>query len=319
MASAPNILILNRLADRHVAAIKEVMPEITVVHTDLEHAGEWIAATDILVAWGMHDIRALYAAAPRLKWVHALSAGVENLIFPELQTADTILTNSKGIHGIPISEHVFALILAFSRGLNLYIRQQTAKEWKRQKEFTTEIHEKTLGIVGLGSIGRELAKKAKGLGMNVVAVKREITSEIFVNKLYTPDQLEEMLGVADFVVVALPLTEETNGLFGLRQFAAMKPSAYFFNIARGAIVREKDLVGALEKGLIRGAGLDVFEEEPLPQSSPLWDRPDVIITPHVGGQSPPYLDRAIKLFVDNLTRYTENREMVNLVDKIKGY
>lgn len=317
MTPAPSILILNNMAERHIEAIKDVSPGITAIAADMDKAGEYIADADILVAWGWQDIRQLYLAAPKLKWVHALSAGVEKLTFPEIQVADTILTNSKGIHGIPVSEHVFSLMLAFTRGLNLFIRQQTAKEWKRMP--TDEIHEKTIAIVGLGSIGREIAKKAKGLGMNVVAAKREMTTEIFIDKLYKPEQLEEMLSVADFVVVALPLIEETEGLFGLKQFQAMKRSAYFINIARGAVVKEDDLATALQQGLIKGAGLDVFEHEPLPATSPLWDMPNVIITPHVAALSPYYLDRAVKLFVDNLTRFTQGREMFNIIDKVKGY
>jgi len=317
MASALNILVLNNLANRHKDAIAAVMPGITVTVSDVEHAGELIAETDILVAWGWTDIRPLYLAAPRLKWVHALSAGVEGLICPEIQASDIILTNSKGIHGIPVSEHVFSLMLAFTRGLNLLIRRQLDKKWERVT--TDEIHEKTIGIVGLGSIGREIAKKAKGLGMEVVATKQEMTTEIFVDKLYKPEQLHEMLAVCDFVVVALPLTEKTAGLFTLEEFKAMKPTAYFFNIARGAIVREADLAKALQLGIIKGAGLDVFEAEPLPADSPLWSMDNVIITPHLAAISPCYLDRAVKLFVDNLTRYTQNREMFNIVDKKKGY
>lgn len=315
--SALNILVLNNLADRHKDAITAVMPGITVTVTDLEHAGEHIAATDILVTWGWTDIRPLYLAAPRLKWVHALSAGVESLTFPEIQASDTILTNSKGIHGIPVSEHIFAMMLAFTRGLNLLIRQQQAVIWNRVP--TDEIHEKTIGIVGLGSIGREIAKKAKGLGMEVVATKQEMTTEIFVDKLYKPEQLHEMLGVSDFVVSAVPLTDKTSGLFTLEEFRAMKPTAYFFNIARGAVVREADLAIALQLGVIKGAGLDVFENEPLPADSPLWAMDNVIVTPHLAAISPYYLDRAVKLFVDNLVRYTQNREMFNIIDKTKGY
>lgn len=317
MASALNILVLNNLANRHKDAIAAVMPGITVTVSDVEHAGELIAETDILVAWGWTDIRPLYLAAPRLKWVHALSAGVEGLTCPEIQASDTILTNSKGIHGIPVSEHVFSLMLAFTRGLNLLFRRQLDKKWDRVP--TDEIHEKTIGIVGLGSIGREIAKKAKGLGMEVVATKQEMTTEIFVDKLYKPEQLHEMLAVCDFVVVALPLTEKTAGLFTLEEFKAMKPTAYFFNIARGAIVREADLTIALQLGIIKGAGLDVFEAEPLPADSPLWAMDNVIVTPHLAAISPSYLDRAVKLFVDNLTRYTQNREMFNIIDKTKGY
>ncbi len=317
MASELNILVLNNLADRHKDAITAVAPGTAVTVADLDHAGEYIAATDILVTWGFMDIRPLYLAAPRLKWVHALTAGVENLLFPEIQASDTILTNSKGIHGIPVSEHVLALMLAFTRGLNLLIPQQQEKRWSRVP--TDEIHEKTIGIVGLGSIGREIAKKAKGMGMEVVATKQEMTTEIFVDKLYKPEQLRDMLGTADFVVAALPLTEKTNSLFTLDEFQAMKPTAYFINIARGAIVRQADLVMALQLGVIKGAGLDVFEEEPLPADSPLWTMNNVIVTPHLAALSPAYLDRAVKLFVDNLVRYVENREMFNVIDKAKGY
>jgi len=283
----------------------------------MDQATEHIATTDILVPWGTSDIRSLYLAAPNLKWVHALSAGVESLIFPEMQTANTLLTNSKGIHGIPVSEHVLALMLAFTRGLNLLIRQQAAKEWHRIP--VGELHDKTIGIVGFGSIGREIAKRAKALGMHVVATKWEMTNELFADKLYAPAQLAEMLPICDFVVAALPLAEETREMFTLEQFTIMKRSAYFINIARGAVVRQADLVTALEQGLIQGAGLDVFEEEPLADTSPLWDMPQVIITPHLAALSPAYLDRAVKLFVDLLSRFVEQREVYNVVDKAKGY
>ncbi|MCX7779760.1 MAG: D-2-hydroxyacid dehydrogenase [Negativicutes bacterium] len=297
--------------------IHSVADDIAVISCELDEAGQYIADADILVAWGWMDIRPLFLRAAKLKWLHALSAGVETLIFPEMQNSGIILTNSRGIHGIPISEHIFAMMLTFTRGLHLLLKQQAAKKWRRVP--TDELHEKTLGIIGLGSIGREIAKKAKGLGMNVVATKRAVTTELFVDKLYPADQLHEMLPLCDFVVVALPLTEDTKGYFRLEHFQAMKPTAYFFNIARGAVVNEPDLITALEQGLIAGAGLDVFENEPLPEESPLWERENVIITPHLAALSPYYLDRAIKLFADNLARYVNGREMLNIIDKHKGY
>jgi D-2-hydroxyacid dehydrogenase (NADP+) len=312
-----NILVTNSLAERHIKAIKTVAPYCNIISCDLQQAREHIAHTDILLTWGSMDIRPLYLAAPKLKWVHALSAGVENLVYPEMKAANTLLTNSRGIHGIPISEHVFAMMLAFTRGLNMFIRQQPKKEWKRTP--VEEIHDKTIGIVGLGSIGREIAKKAKGMGMEVVASKQTMTTEIFVDKLYTPDKLHELLAISDFVVIALPLVEETTNLFTIKEFAAMKSSAYFINIARGGVVKQDDLVNALEQGLIKGAGLDVFEQEPLSETSPLWDMPNVIITPHLAALSPNYLDRAIKLFADNLSRFIHDKEMLNVIDKEKGY
>ena len=312
-----NILVTNSLADRHMKAIKTVAPDSNIIVCDIQQAAEHIADTDILLTWGIMNLRPLFPTALKLKWVHALSAGVENLIFPEMKTANTLLTNSKGIHGIPVSEHVLAMMLAFTRGLNVFIRQQTRKQWKRVT--VEEIYDKTIGIVGLGSIGREIAKKAKGMGMQVVASKQTMTAEIFVDKLYTPDQLHELLAISDFVVIALPLVEETKNLITLKEFAAMKPSAYFINIARDAVVKHDDLVTALEQGLIKGAGLDVFDHEPLAETSPLWDMENVIITPHLAALSPYYMDRAIKLFADNLSRFIQHKEMLNIIDKEKGY
>ncbi|HWR45468.1 D-2-hydroxyacid dehydrogenase [Sporomusa sp.] len=314
-----NVVVLNPLADRHLEVIQAVDPDINIIVTDEKSALEKMPGCHILVTWGWAETRPLYLAAPHLEWIHALSAGVEKLIFPELQSADTILTNSKGIHGIPVSEHILAMMLAFSRGLTISIRQQEAKKWKRMP--TTELHEQTLAIVGLGSIGREIAKKAKALGMRVLASKQEVTTELFVDKLYPPDNesLLEMLSQADFVVIALPLTEHTQNMISLPHFTAMKRSAYLFNIARGTVVNEADLITALEQKLIQGAGLDVFATEPLPETSLLWNMPNVIITPHVAALSPAYLDRAIKLFADNLTRFIQGRDMINIIDKEKGY
>jgi len=313
--SALTILVTNSLADRHIKAIETVAPNCTIIPCTLEQAKDHIPTTDILLTWGSMDIRPLHLAAPKLKWVHALSAGVEELLFPEMK--DTLLTNSRGIHGIPVSEHVLAMMLTFTRGLNFFIRQQTKKVWNRVP--VSEIHDKTIGIVGLGSIGREIAKKAKGMGMHVIASKQTMTTELFVDKLYTPDKLHELLAASDFVVVALPLLEETKGLFTLKEFSVMKPSAYFINISRGGVLCQDDLITALEQGLLKGAGLDVFDHEPLEDTSPLWDMTNVIITPHLAAISPSYLDRAIKLFTDNLSRYVENKEMLNVIDKQRGY
>lgn len=312
-----NILVTNSLAERHIKTIKAVAPSSNIISCELANCAEHMADTDILLTWGAMDIQSLYSAAPKLKWIHALSAGVESLLFPEIKANNTLLTNSRGIHGIPISEHVLAMMLSFTRGLNVFLRQQGTKQWKRSP--VEEIHDKTIGIVGLGSIGREIAKKAKGMGMQVIASKRTMTTELFVDKLYPPDQLPELLANADFVVVALPLVEETKNLFTMQQFSLMKPSAYFINISRGAVVQEDDLIAALEQGLIKGAGLDVFNQEPLPDTSPLWDMENVIITPHLAALSPNYLDRAIKLFADNLARYIQHKEMLNVIDKTKGY
>ena len=312
-----HIVVLNKLKQEHLDMIEAAAPGSTIISCSLEEASIHMDKADILLAWGFNDIRPLFLSASRLHWVHSLSAGVEKLTFAEMRRSQCLLTNSRGIHGIPVSEHVLSMMLSFSRSLPGCAKNQAAHLWKRVS--CDEVHDKTIGILGLGSIGREIAKKAKAFSMNVLAMKREETSELFVDQLYKPHELMELLPQCDFVVVSLPLTEETKGLLTLEQFRAMKSSAYFINIARGEVLVEEDLITALQEGYIRGAGLDVFAQEPLPADSPLWDLPNVIITPHVAALSPYYLDRAIKLFADNLTRLIHDREMFNIVDKAKGY
>lgn len=320
MSTAPKILILNPVSDRQKAFISQVAPNATVVTADIRQAADEIRDTEILVAWGQNNIQPFYATATKLRWIHALTAGVESLLFAETQASSVMITNSKGIHGLPMAEHVLGLMLSFTRRLNLFHLQQAQHLWKRPPvDGLQEINGKTLAIVGLGSIGHEIAKKAKAMDMQVVAAKREMTQEPFVDRLYRPEQLLEMLSEADFVVVTLPLTEATKDLFGREQFAAMKKSAYFINVSRGGVVQEDQLKSALEKGQIAGAGLDVVVEEPLPPTSPFWDMPNVIITPHMSAVSPAYLDRALQLFANNLALYVGDKPLFNLIDKVRGY
>ena len=320
MSLQPKIYVFNHLAPRHLEAIATAAPGSHVVtgeSNDMEKAAEQIGDRDILVAWAFNRMDLLFPKAPHVKWIHALTAGVDNLLVPAVQNSSVILTNSKGIHGIPMSEHVMAMALTFTRGLHILLRQQQQKIWKRNAP--EEINGKTMAIVGLGSIGREIAKKAKALDLRVVAAKREMTVEPFVDQLYPATQMKEMLSQADFVVVTLPFTDSTAGLIKAEHFQAMKKSAYFINVSRGSVVNEADLITALTEKWIAGAGLDVVAEEPLPASSPLWEMPNVIITPHLSAISPLYLDRAIQLFADNLARYVKGEKLFNVIDKDKGY
>ena len=320
MIAAPKILILNPISDRQKSFITKVAPGATIVTTDLAGAAEQIADSEILVAWGFNNIRPIYGKASRLRWIHALTAGVEALIFPETQQGPVLISNSKGIHGVPMAEHVLGLMLSFTRQLPLFYRQQQQHLWQRPEiSHLHEINGKTMAIVGLGAIGHEIAKKAKAMDMRVIAARREMTQEPFVDRLYRPEQLLEMLAEADFVVVTLPLTDTTQNLFGREQFAAMKPSAYFINVSRGGVVQETQLIAALQEKKIAGAGLDVFVTEPLPATSPLWDLPNVIITPHLSAISPVYLDRALQLFADNLAAYLAEKPLPTLINKDRGY
>ena len=320
MSASPKILIFNPISERQKSFITEVTPNAKIVSADLKHAAEEIGDTEILVAWGFNDIRPFYLQARNLRWIHALTAGVESLLFPETLQDPVLISNSKGIHGIPMAEHVLGLMLSFSRRLNLFRTQQQMHQWKRPPlEDLQEIHGKTIAVVGLGAIGHEIAKKAKAMDMRVIAAKREMTQEPFVDHLYRPEQLLEMLSAADFVVVTLPLTDATKNLFGQEQFAAMKSTAFFINVSRGGVVQEDQLISALQNHQIAGAGLDVFVEEPLPETSPFWDLPNAVITPHLSAISPVYLDRALQLFSKNLACYIDGKPLHTLIDKTRGY
>ena len=320
MSKSPRILILNQISERQKQFITTVAPAAEILTADIKDAADRIADVEILAAWGFNNIQPFFAKAEKLQWIHALTAGVESLLFPESRDSKVLLSNSKGIHGIPMAEHVLGIMLTFTRKLNLLQWQQQQHVWRRPHiDELQEINGKTLAVVGLGAIGGEIAKKAKALDMQVIAAKREMTKEPFVDRLYPAEQLLEVLSLADFVVVALPLTDQTQNLFGPAHFAAMKKTAYFINVSRGSVVQEDALLAALQSGQIAGAGLDVFVEEPLPEKSPFWDLPNVIITPHLSAISPVYLDRALKLFADNLDRYLKGQPLLTPIDKIRGY
>lgn len=320
MSEGPRILVINSLAARHREAINAAAPNATILTKEITDAADAIRDAEILVAWGFNNIQPFYANATKLRWIHALTAGVESLVFPETQKDPVFITNSKGIHGIPMAEHVLGMILAFTRQLPLLLKQQSGHIWNRPHIDTLqEINGKTMAIVGLGAIGQEIARKAKAMDMKVIAARREMKQEPHVDRLYRPEQLLDMLSEADFVVVTLPITEQTKDLIGRDHFAAMKPTAYFLNVSRGGVVQESELIRALQEQRIAGAGLDVVAEEPLPAESPLWDMPNVIITPHLSAISPVYLDRAIQLFAKNLELYVQNKPLFNLIDKARGY
>src|SRR5690606_3587844 len=215
----------------------------------------------------------------KLRWLQSWSAGVNNMPLDEMEKSNILLTSANGVHAYPISETIFALMLGLTRKIHSYVRNQQEKKW-HHSNMKLEIHEKTIGIVGVGHIGKETAKIAKAFGMTVLGVRHSGRDEEFVDEMYTTDQLSEVLPRCDYVVLTLPLTEETRHLFGADEFRRMKSSAFFINIGRGEIVVEEELIEALQSGEIAGAGLDVFTKEPLPEDSPLWDFENVIVTPH---------------------------------------
>jgi len=263
--------------------------------------------------------------APRLKWMHTPSAGLDQVLFPALVESDIVLTNSSGVHAMPISEWVILYVLAAAKRLPELLAAQRERRWAQDLKLQ-ELTDKTLLILGYGAIGREVAKRALPFGMKVIAVRsgskgRDDEQPAAVEIVYGSEAWRAALPHADFVVVSLPLTEQTRGVVNAAAFAAMKPTAWFINIARGEIADEDALLRALQEGRIAGAGLDAFGEEPLPSSHPLYSLPEskVILTPHISWNSPQVGERTLDLFLENLHRYKAGEPLLNVVDKRAGY
>lgn len=278
-------------------------------------------------AWAPHVARAevlftgalppgALADAPRLRWVQCMYAGVDRLL-PQLAGRPVLLTSARGLHVHTMADHALLLMLAFARHLPRFLRQQERAAWEPAP--ARELRGGCLLVVGLGAIGTEIARRAVAFGLRVIGVKRHPAPVEGVEAVYGPDRLHEALARADWVVLTCPLTPETRGLIGRRELQAMKPGAVLINLARGEVVDEAALVEALSSGHLGGAGLDVFAREPLPPDSPLWRLPHVIVTPHVAGSLPDYVDRTVALFVDNLRRYLDGQPLRNVVDPERGY
>lgn len=300
--------------------IHNLAPGAQIVVTDQpEEMEPLLEAVEIAAG---HFPHSLIPRAPRLRWFQQWGAGTDWLMhYPEIARLDFILTNASGVHAVPISEHILAYLLAFARRLPEAMRAQQRHAWQPSgSPEAFELAGKTMLLVGVGAIGQRTALLAGALGMRVIGVRYDPSKSVpGVEYMIGPDGLETALPKADFVVLTMPLTTETRGLFNARLFERMKPAAYFINIGRGGTVNEADLVQALRSGQIAGAGLDVFEVEPLPPESPLWDMENVIITGHYSGSTPHYDRRALEIFIDNLERYQKGQPLRNVVDKQKGY
>lgn len=265
------------------------------------------------------------ATTPALRWIHSGTAGVGALLYPELVNSEVILTNSAGIHSPAMAETVIAMMLHFARGLDYAVRSQAAGEWdsspfENRIGAVTELADTTLGIIGLGGIGVEVARRARALDMKVLAVRRSnMPGPTGVEMCTGPGAIALLLRRSDYVLVAVPETPRTKGLIDRNDIAAMKPGAVLINVARGEIVDEDDLLDALEGGRLRGAALDVFRKEPLSPDSAFWRLPNVLITPHVSATTTRFWEREVELIRDNVARYLAGRALRNVVDKRLGY
>jgi len=263
----------------------------------------------------------LLGRCPRLMWVHSATAGVERVLTPAALERGLAITNARGVFSDPIAEYVLMMVLAVSRRLPQLLELHEERTW--QPLEGREMTDLTIGIVGLGSIGRRVAEIAVTFGSRVVAVRRHTGESAEgvagIAEVLTPDQLPELMAQSDFIVLALPLTPDTTDLFDDRMFAHAKPGAWLINVARGALVDERALIRAVRDGRLGGAVLDAFREEPLPADSELYSTPNVIVTPHTSWSSGRVLDRSVALFCDNLGRFARGEPLLNLVDPGAGY
>jgi phosphoglycerate dehydrogenase-like enzyme len=275
--------------------------------------------------------------APNLKWIQTHIAGIEHLRDESIWESDVSITTTSGIHAPSIGQYVMAQILLWANGVQKWLRYQKKSEWPEnrwQKFLPDELSAKTLGILGYGSIGREVARLAKGFGMTVLATKRDARrikddgyivpgsgdpNGTMVDRIYPGEATRSMVAECDYVVITLPDTARTRHLIAEPILRSMKPECYLVNVGRGSVINEADLIRALRKGWIAGAGLDVFETEPLAPDNPLWQMENVIISPHIGGFSPNYDERAAAVFEENLRRYVTGEHLLNVVDRRQEY
>lgn len=279
------------------------------------------AAIEVILYWSASRdlLRQVFAMCPKLKWIHSRWAGLDSLLFPELVESEVILTNGRGVFSPSLGEFALAAILHFAKDLRRMVRNQSAGVW--QPFDVEEIAGKTVGIVGYGDIGRAVATRVRAMGMRVLATRRHIPEgdDPLIERYYPSEQLQEMLTRCDYVVIAAPLTNETWHMIGEPEIAAMKPNAVVVNVGRGPVIDEKALVQALTSGRIKGACLDVFEEEPLPAGHPLYRLENVLLSPHSADNTPDWKHQAMAFFLEQYERFAKGEPLENVVNKRLGY
>lgn len=281
-------------------------------------AGDQIASANVIITAGRLNPDVVKQAID-LKWIQTISAGVDKLPLQELAQRHIVLTNARGVHTIQMSEFTLSLMLQWVRKANLLHERQQSKIWDNQVRFE-ELHGQTIGIIGAGAIGEAVARKAKAFDMKVIGLNRSGTPQpAFDMTVHGEEGLSYLLSNSDFVVLLLPSTTKTRGFLNKEHLSLMKPSAFLINLARGDVIDENDLILALQEGKLAGAALDVFEQEPLPSTSPLWSMDNVILTPHIAGASAHYTERVSSIFYHNVRAMLDGGEMMNVVNLTEGY
>jgi phosphoglycerate dehydrogenase-like enzyme len=340
MDNTLNVLILVDFSDEILDHLRTISPRLKftrkLVKSMDEIAPDVLESTDILYTAGIVPEP---DTAPRLRWIQCHFAGVDRLLSqPFFASKDIIVTTASGVHAVTMAEYSFGMMLAFGRKIPTMIRHAQKAEWPTDRFnifIPRELRRSTLGIIGYGSIGREIARLAKAFGMEVLATKRDVMHPQAINefaepgtgdpdgscvsRLYPPEATASMVSLCDFVVVTAPATAKTHNLINDHVLGQMKENAVIINISRGSLIDEDALIRALQGGKIAGAGLDVFAQEPLPSASPLWKLPNVILSPHISGNTVHYNETAAELFGQNLERFLNNQDLLNRVDHERGY
>ena len=306
------------LTDSQVSRIQAVSDVVDVVRADSQgEALELMPEVDVVFGRFDHD---MFLRGARLKWVQVTSAGVDDMMYSDFVESDVVMTSAKGIVGVHLADHAMALLLALTRGIAWAIRHPSWDQREATRDMSWELLGRTMGVVGLGGTGREVAARAIGFGMRVIAVDpMDVDLPDGVEYCRKMDGLGDLLEESDVVAICAPLTPETEGMFDRAAFSRMQSHAVLVNVTRGPIMDEEALIEALETGSIGGAGLDVVPEEPMPDDHPLWRFDNVVITPHSAGGSPHRMDRSVDLFCDNLTRLLAGQPLTSVIDKSKGY
>jgi phosphoglycerate dehydrogenase-like enzyme len=323
MSNSP-LLVLTAQGDKSIPLLAELRQKGRIVVGDsVRDFASDSENAEIIFNWSgsVALLRDVFLISRRLRWIHSRSAGLEQTLFPELVESDVNLTNGSGVFSPSLGEFVVAAILYFAKDFRRMIRNQIAGIWEQFD--VTMASDKTLGIVGYGSIGRAIAARARALEMKVLAFKRNVArpspGDSSIDQVYGPEGLLEMLSGCDYVVVTLPLTEKTRGLIADAEFAVMKKNAVVINVGRGPTIDERSLIKALSEHRIRGAALDVFDQEPLPKDHPFYSLENVLLSPHCADHTPDWHDNAMRFFMTQLERFRTGEEFLNLVDKKRGY
>lgn len=318
------ILVLSNLDAPQLSMLGELRGISNVVIGNSVEAFERAAPdAEILFNWSgsLSLLRQVFLMSPKLNWVHSRSVGLERTLFPELIASDVKLTNGSGVFSPSLGEFVLAAILYFAKDFRRMVRNQMAGLWEPFE--VTPVSGQTVGIVGYGDIGHAVAARVRAIGMNVLAIKRQVPEndepDSPVHRIYSPNRRVEMLPRCDYVVVAAPLNAETRGLIGKAEFAAMKKTAVVVNIGRGPVIDESAMIKALTEHTIKGAALDVFDEEPLPKGHAFYKLDNVLLSPHCADHTPGWLDNAMRFFIAQFERFCRGEPLFNVVDKKLGY